>query len=165
MTADADRIAELEAQANRHTALLSTIVGYLDADLKTSHLEGRRLDANTRSVTELERRVAELERAAELERRRHASSGDRRLLEAIARAGDPLEAAHAGHVAELLDPGHVVVNLESEPPAILGRFVRAEEAVAFYRDPSGEPRRAPLDCIAIVTRTEAEAIVNGRRPR
>lgn len=65
----ADRVGELEATVTRHTALLATIVGFLEADLDTSRLEGRRLDANTAAIAALELRVVRLEALTEKLRR------------------------------------------------------------------------------------------------
>jgi hypothetical protein len=147
------------------TSTLATVVNYLEADLETARLEGSRLDANTRSVTELERRVAELERAGELELRRRKARGDRRLLEAIERAADPIETEHARHVAELLNCTHFRVVALLEHPAIVGTFVRAEHGIIFYRDLEGRASRTAAGGVAIVNRAEAEAIVAGRRAR
>lgn len=60
MTADAARLEVLEATVAEHSELLTKIVRYLEAGLHTAHLEGRRLDANTSAIAELERRIARL---------------------------------------------------------------------------------------------------------
>jgi len=160
----ADTLERHRDELDRIVATLDRIVAYLASDLETARLEGARLDANTREVGELGRRLTELELRGSNHLRyldSLQSSLDRIAATSVAiGAGD-----HSKHVDRLADRGYVVVNLESSPPELLGSFVRVDEEVAFYLDEEATPRRAPLDCIAIVPPVEAAAIVAGRRPK
>lgn len=57
----------------------------------------------------------------------------------------------------------VVVNLESEPPAIIGNYLGTREDTVDYVDPERGISHAPADCVAIYTPARAQEFVEGWR--
>lgn len=96
MTADnpLDTLKRHRLELDRLTALLATVINYLETDLETSRLEGRRLDANTRELAELVSRVSAIEERLE----RVAWSGDYGAI--VARVGE-LERRGDNHLTYL----------------------------------------------------------------
>jgi hypothetical protein len=43
----------------------------------------------------------------------------------------------------------VLIDIESEPPAVLGTFIRHTEDVALYETRDGDIREAPEDCVTV----------------
>jgi len=64
-----DSLERHRDELDRLTATLAAVVNYLESDLETARLEGRRLDANTAATAELELRVARVEALTEKLRR------------------------------------------------------------------------------------------------
>ena len=45
---------------------------------------------------------------------------------------------------------YVVINMESEPPVLLGTFDHDDEDAVIYYDTAGETHVAPQDCVKVV---------------
>jgi hypothetical protein len=55
------------------------------------------------------------------------------------------------------DESRLVVNMESEPPEVIGTYHRTEEDSVLYVDLAGQARVAPEDCVDVMSVDEARA--------
>lgn len=53
----------------------------------------------------------------------------------------------------------VVVNMEAEPPQVVGTYLHVCEDTVVYRDDAGRVRHAPEDCVRVVVRELADELI------
>lgn len=159
--------AELEATVESDSRRLDAIVAAVS---ELTSMLALQVEENADSIAADRELRAELDllssrvKLLELRDRRRHARGDRRLIEDIERAVDPIEDAHALHLSELTARRYVVVGTEADPPILLGDFARAENGTVLYRGLDGRAERTTAGVVAIVTPIEAESIIAGRRP-
>jgi len=132
-----EELAELAAGRDRELAWAATVTAELE---RQNDVDGG---------------LAEELAALRRELRALAVTVEALTLEVVADAG-----GHSVAVRKALGPeAFLVVNVEADPPELVGTYRRTVQNSVEYRDELGHIRHAPADCVRVLPRSRAEEVV------